>query len=118
MQRVLVSQVEQPASVVLAALEHDCDRLLDSSIRLHGGCPQVVKRAEDVVVPQGRKRELRPALMPLSVFDHLASRQPSEQTALEEILLRALPSVCHCRRGTERLLEREQSFEHTNRRVE
>ena len=53
MQGVLVSQIEQPAPVVLRALEHDRHRLLDS----HIGCPQVLERAEHVVVPEGRKRE-------------------------------------------------------------
>ena len=53
-----------------------------------------------------------------SRLDDLAGRQPSEQTTLEEILLRALPRVGHRRRGAERLLEREQSFEHADRRVE
>src|SRR5580765_2769913 len=63
-------------------------------------------------MPERRKRELRPLRL-----DDLAGRQPSEQPTLEEILLPAPPRVGHRARCTERLLERQQSLEHADRRV-
>ena len=75
---ILVSHVEQPAPVELEALAHDLDGLLYSRIGRHAGRAQVIERAEHVVVPERRKRELRPGLIRLAVFDHLAGRQPSE----------------------------------------
>lgn len=62
----------QPAPVVLAALAHDRDGLLDSRIGRHAGRAQVIERAENVVVPERGKRELRPGLIRLAVFDHIA----------------------------------------------
>src|SRR3954449_6432421 len=64
-------------------------------------------------MPERRKRELRPRRL-----DDFGGRQPAEQTALEEILLRAPPRVGDRWRGAERRLERQQPFEHTDRRVE
>src|SRR5262249_40203724 len=94
------------------------DGPLDSPIGRHASRAQVIEGAEYVVVPERRKRKLRPRLIGLAVFDHLAGRQPSEQTTIEEILLRVFARVAYRGRGAERLLEREQSFKHADRRVE
>src|SRR2546430_5918881 len=64
-------------------------------------------------MPERRNRELRPRRL-----DDGAGRQPSEQMTLEEVFLRAPPSVCYRRRGADRLLEREQPFQYADRRVE
>src|SRR2546422_1906310 len=50
-------------------------------------------------------------------MDDLARRQPPEQTTLEKVFLRASSRVSYRRRGAERLLEREQSFEYADGRV-
>ena len=110
---VSMSNVEQPAPVGLAPIAHGRKRLLDLALRPHPGRAQIVERTEHVVVPERRKRELRPRRI-----DDLSGRQPSEQTTLEEILLPARPRACHRWRAAERLLEREQSFEDADRRVE
>ena len=81
-----MSHVEQPAPTGLAALVHERDGLVDARIRLHAGRTQIVERPEHVVVPERRKRELRPRRL-----DDVAGGQPPDQTTREQILLRATP---------------------------
>src|SRR5690242_2353627 len=57
---VLVSHVEQPPPVRLPTLAHDRESLVDSRVRLGARCAEIVQRAQHVVVPKGRKRELHP----------------------------------------------------------
>src|SRR5829696_5712558 len=84
MKRVAVSHVESPAAIWLAAVAHERDGLIDVAVRLHAGRAQIVERAQHVIVPECRKRELRPRRL-----DDLPGRQPAKQATLEEVRLRA-----------------------------
>lgn len=54
-----MSILEKPASVLLALLEDHFDRVLEAVIVVRVARPEVVQRAQDVVVPARRKRESR-----------------------------------------------------------
>jgi len=71
------------------------------------------RAAQDVVVPPGRERELEPARV-----DHLAARLPTEQPALERVLLGAAARLADHIRAAGRALVREQALEHVDRRPE
>src|SRR5690242_6811842 len=105
--------VEQPAAVGLATLAHGRDGLVDSRVGLHPSRAQIVECAEHVVVPERWKRELTPRR-----FDDVARREPPQQTAVEEILVRSATRVCHAGVGAKCLLECEQPLEYANCRVE
>src|SRR5215475_12271712 len=113
MKRVAMSRVEEPPAVWLTTLTDDGDSLVDAYIRLHVRGAEVVQRTQHIVAPERRKRELRPHRL-----DDVAGRQPAEQPTIEEILMRTPSRVRYRGRNAERLLEREQSLDDANRRVE
>src|SRR5207249_8607477 len=99
----LVRLLEPPSAISIAFLLDDRDRFVDAIVGLRAGRTKVVQRPQDVVVPTGRKRELR-----IPRVDHLARRQPAQQPTLEEVLLATLACRSHCRRTSGHALVLEQ----------
>ena len=63
--------LERPSPVLLPLLRHQLDGLGDAFVGFDAGAAQVVQTPQHVVVPRGRKRELRP----------VADRSPRRMTA-------------------------------------
>ncbi len=80
-QLVVMSMFERPAAVGVTLRFDDADRLGGSLVRRDPGGPHVVERAQDVVVPTVREREVQPTRV-----RHLAGRQPSVKTPPKEVL--------------------------------
>src|SRR5262245_34302853 len=76
------------------------------------GSPEVVERAEHIVVVARRVRELQERRI-----RDLAGRSPSEATAFEQVLLASLPRPCDLRCRPGRALVLEQSFKYADRGV-
>ena len=105
--------VEQPPAVGLPLGPHDLDGLRHPGIRVRAGAAEVVERAQHVVAPVVREREVE-----IRRIDDLARALAAEQAALEQVLLPAAAGLAH-RGGTAgRALELEQPVEHVDRRVE
>jgi hypothetical protein len=80
-----MQEVERPASVLVAALDHDFDGFTDAAVGFDSGIAQIVESAQDVVVPERREREAEPAFV-----DNFAGSQRAEHAALEQIIFRSL----------------------------
>src|SRR5262249_60274401 len=77
------------------------------------GVHEVVERTEDVVVVAGRVRELQEHRI-----RDFAGRAPSEETALEQVLLGSPSGPRDLRRGPDGTLVLEQPLQHADRGVE
>ena len=83
-ERLVVRGIEEPSAVGLAAALDEVQGIHGARVGLDTGVPEVVERTEDVVVVAGREGELEER----RTCD-LAGREPSEKSALEQILLAA-----------------------------
>ena len=72
---------------------HDLDGLGHPRVRVGARRPEVVERAQHVVVPVVRERELE-----VRRIDDLAGALAAEQAALEQVLLAAAPRLADRRR--------------------
>src|SRR5712691_1540107 len=109
----LVDVLERPPAVGIPVALDDADRLLDALVGRDAGVAQVLQPAQDVVEVPGRERELEPARV-----DHLAGRLPTEQPALEHVLLAAAAGLPYPGRAAGRPLVLEQALEDIDRRPE
>ena len=73
-----MEEVERPAPVLVAALDHDFDGFTNAAIGLDSRIPQVVEAPQDVVVPERREREAEPAFV-----DDFAGSKRAKHAALE-----------------------------------
>ena len=80
--------VEQPAAVGLPLRLHDFHCLRHPGIRVRARPPEVVERAQHVVVPVVRKSEVE-----IRRLDDLAGALAAEQAAFEQVLLAAAPGL-------------------------
>ena len=104
-----MKEVERPASVLVAALDHDLDGLLDAAVGFDSGIPQIIESTQDVVVPKRRKREAEPAFV-----DDFAGSKRAEHAALEQIVFAPLSGLTDGRRFAPCPFVCEQSFEHAD----
>ena len=105
--------VEQPAAVGLLLRPHHLDCLGHTGIGFGFGRPEVVERAEHVVVPVVGERELE-----IGRLCNFAGALAAEQAALEQVVLTRSTRGADLVGTTGRSLEREQTVEHVDRRVE
>ena len=56
-----MKEVERPAPVLVAALDHDFNGLTNAAVGFDSGIPQIVESAQDIVVPKRREGEAEPA---------------------------------------------------------
>jgi len=73
-----MKQVEGPAPILVAALDHDFDGLTNPAVGFDSRIPQVVEAPQDVVVPACREREAEPAIV-----DDFAGSKRAKHAALE-----------------------------------
>ena len=104
-----MKDVEGPAPVLVAALDHDFDGLTEAAVGFDSCIAQIVESAQDVVVPKRWKGEAEPAFV-----DELAGAQRAEHAALEQIVLRSLAGLGDGRRFAPCSFVCEQSFKHTD----
>src|ERR1700722_3784497 len=83
-----MKEVERPAPVLVAALNHDFDGLSDAAVGFDFRIPQIVESAQNVVVPKRREREPEPAFV-----DDFAGSKRAEHPALEQIVFGPLPGL-------------------------
>jgi hypothetical protein len=83
-----MKEVERPAPVLVAALNHDFDGLSDAAVGFDFRIPQIVESAQNVVVPKGREREPEPAFV-----DDFAGSKRAEHPALQQIVFGPLPGL-------------------------
>ena len=58
-----MKEVEWPAPVLVAALNHGFDGITDAAVGFDSFIPQIIESAQDVVVPKHRERETEPAFV-------------------------------------------------------
>jgi hypothetical protein len=58
-----MEEVERPASVLVAARDHDFDGLTDAAVGFDSCIAQIIESAQDVVVPESREGEAQPAFV-------------------------------------------------------
>ena len=104
-----MKEVEGPAAVLVAALNHDFDGLIDAAVGFDSCIPQIIESAQDVVVPKGRKREAQPAFV-----DDFAGSKRAEHPALEQIVFGPLAGPGDGCRFASGSFIFEQSFEHAD----
>src|SRR6516162_8340011 len=104
-----MEEVERPAPVLVAALEHDFDGFTNAAIGFDSRISKIVEAPQDVVVPEGREREAEPAFV-----DDFAASQRAEHTALEQIVFASLTGLGNGRRSPDCSFIGEQSFEHAD----
>jgi hypothetical protein len=108
-----MKEVERPAPILVAALNHGFDGLGDAAVGFDFRIPQIVESAQDVVVPKRREREPEPAFV-----DDFAGSKRAEHAALEQIIfgpLTGLSDGLHNRQGFAPCsLVFKQSFEHAD----
>ena len=108
-----MKEVERPAPVLVAALDHNFDGVTDAAVRFDSRIPQIIETAQDVVVPERREREAKPAFL-----DDFTASQRVEHAALEQIVFRPLAGpgngLGEGRRLATCSFVFEQSFEHAD----
>src|SRR5438552_12337513 len=83
-----MKEVERPAPVLVAALNHGFNGVTDAAVGFDSCLPQIIESAQDVVVPKRREREAEPA------FDNdFAGSERAEHAALEQIVFGPLAGV-------------------------
>ena len=83
-----MKEVERPAPVLVAALDHDFDGVTDAAVGFDSCIPQIIESAQDVVVPKRREREAEPAFV-----DDFAGSKRAEHAALEQIVFGPLAGL-------------------------
>src|SRR6266852_344603 len=76
-----MKEVERPAPILVAALNHGFDSVTDAAVGFDSCIPQIIESAQDVVVPKRRQREAEPAFV-----DDFAGSKRAEHAALEQIV--------------------------------
>src|SRR6266480_3281176 len=83
-----MKEVERPAPVLVAALNHGFDGVTDGAVGFDSCIPQIVESAQDIVVPKRREREAEPAFI-----EDFAGSKRAEHAALEQIVFGPLASL-------------------------
>src|SRR6202163_2245138 len=104
-----MKEIERPAPVLVAPLNHGFDGVTDAAVGFDSCIPQIIKSAQDVVVPKRRERKAEPAFV-----DDFAGSERAEHAALEQIVFGPLAGLCDDRRFSPCPLVFEESFEHAD----
>ena len=83
-ERLVVRGIEDPSTIGLPLALDEVQGIAEASFGVMTGGPEVVERTEDVVVVTRRERELQERRI-----RDLSGREPSEQRALQQVLLAA-----------------------------
>src|SRR5882724_8047011 len=108
-----MKEVEGPAPVLVAALNHGFEGVTDAAVRFDSCIPQIIESAQDVVAPKRREREAEPAFV-----DNFAGSKRAEHEALEQIVFGPLAGLSDGRRLAPCSLVFKQSFEHADSGME
>src|SRR6185436_15652086 len=105
--------LEQPGAIGLLLRSEEGDRFVGARVRRLPGGSEIVERAQHVVAPARRKRELEPGRV-----DDLAGTLAAEQPSFEEVGLAAAPGGDRWRGRAAGALVRQQSLQDVDRRGE
>src|SRR5438874_476824 len=83
-----MKQVERPAPVLVAVLDHDFYCFADATIRPDSRIPQIIEPSQNVVVPERREGEAQPAFV-----DDFAGSKRAEHAAFEQIIFASFPGA-------------------------
>ena len=83
-----MKEVERPAPILMAALNHDFDGVGNAAVGFDSCIPQIIESAQDVVVPKRREREAEPAFV-----DDFAGSKRAEHAALEQVVFGPLAGL-------------------------
>src|SRR5271156_6182103 len=104
-----MKEVERPAPVLVATLNHGFDGVTDSAVGFDSCVAQIIESAQDVVVPKRREREAEPAFV-----DDFAGSERAEHAALKQIVFGSLAGLCDGHRFAACSFVFEESFEHAD----
>src|SRR6476661_8934824 len=107
-----MKEVERPAPVLVAALNHGFDGVTDAAVGFDSCIPQIIESAQNVVAPKRWVGKAQPAFV-----DNFAGSKRAEHATLKQIVFRLLPGFRYGRRFAPCSLVFEQSFEHADRGV-
>src|SRR5271167_1273455 len=83
-----MKEVERPAPILVAALNHDFDGCIHTAVGFDSCISQIIESAQDVVMPKRREREAEPTLV-----DDLAGSKRAEHAALEQIVFGSFAGI-------------------------
>jgi hypothetical protein len=83
-----MKEVERPAPVLVAALNHNFDGFTDAAVGFDSCISQIVESAQHVVVPERWEREAKP-----SFVDDFTGSKRAEHAALEQIIFGLLSGL-------------------------
>src|SRR5271166_143610 len=104
-----MQEVERPAPVLVAALNHGFDGVTDAAVGFDSCISQIIESAQDVVVPKRREREAEPAFV-----DDFAGSERAEHAALEKIAFASLAGLSDGHRFAPCSFVFEESFKHAD----
>jgi hypothetical protein len=104
-----MKQVERPAPVLVAALNHGFDGVTNAAVRFDSCISQIIESAQHIVVPKRWKREAEPAFV-----DYFVSSKRAGHAALEQIVFSLPAGLRDGRRFASSLFIYEQSFQHAD----
>src|SRR5205823_4599679 len=104
-----MKQVERPAPVLVAVLDHDFYCFADATIGPDSRIPQIIEPSQNVVVPERREGEAQPAFV-----DDFAGSKRAEHAAFEQIIFASFPGARDGGRFAPCSFICEQPFEHTD----
>src|SRR5438477_6668518 len=90
-----MKEVERPAPVLVAALNHDFNGVTDAAVGFDSRIPQIIESTQDVIVPKRWVRKTEPAFV-----DDFAGAKRAEHAALKQIVFRPLAGPGDGRRFT------------------
>ena len=83
-----MQQIQGPASVLVPPPDHDVDCLTHAVVRFGAGTAEIVKSAQNIVMPERWEREAKPAFV-----DDLSGAKGAEKAALEQIVFGSLAGL-------------------------
>src|SRR5437773_5244745 len=104
-----MKDVERPAPVLVAALNHDFDAFTDAAVGFDSCISHIIESAQDIVVPKRRERKAEPAFV-----NDFAGSERAEHVAREQIVFGTLAGLGDDRRFAPCPLVFEESFEHAD----
>ena len=83
-----MQKIKGQESVLVTAPDYDVDRLADAVVRFGAGTAEIVKCAQNIVMPERWEREAKPAFV-----DDFSGAKGAEKAAFEQIVFGSLAGL-------------------------